>query len=257
MFLAVNIGNTHIVVGVFDGDDLWQEWRVSSNPSRTVDETRMTFRQLFLEKELLIREFRGCLISSVIPRLADTAGAALEELLGIVPLVLTHDLDLGVSNRYQHPEDVGTDRLANAVGGVERYGAPLIILDSGTATTFDVISSDRAYLGGIIMPGLEMSADALFQKTSLLPRIALSPPKEVIGRSTRDSIVSGLVWGTVAAVDDLVRRIRKEIGEADCPVVATGGNARLIVDLSSELERVDPDLTLYGLLKIWERNSSR
>jgi type III pantothenate kinase len=257
MFLAVDIGNTHCVLGVYDWDEqLRQVWRISSNPSRTEDEVRMTLAQLFRESGLTLAAVRGCVVSSTIPRLAKTFREALAALLGRPPLILTNDLDLGVENRYHHPEDVGADRLANAVGGIERYGAPLIVVDFGTATTFDVVTRDKAYLGGIIMPGLEMSADALFQKTSRLPRIAIEPPARVVGRSTRESIASGILRGSAAAVDRLIEQVREEIAEPECPVVATGGLARTVVPLTRHLEKVDDDLTLYGLLRVWLRNVS-
>ncbi len=254
MFLAVDIGNTHIVLGAYEGEELRQVWRLWSNPARTEDEMRVTMRQLLEESNFPTDSSWGCAISSVIPRLSHTLKSALSRLFEREPLVLTHELDLGIENRYRHPENVGPDRLANAVGGVVRYGAPLVVLDFGTATTFDVITADRAYVGGIIMPGLEMSADALFQKTSLLPRIAVEAPAKVIGRSTQESIASGLIWGSVAAVDRLADQVREEIGAPDCPVVATGGYAPTIGALSKAINRVDSDLTLYGLLQIWKRN---
>ena len=142
------------------------------------------------------------------------------------------------------------------MGGIERYGAPLIVVDVGTATTFDVVSADRAYLGGIIMPGLELSADVLYAKTARLPRIAIEPPPDrVIGRSTSETISSGLVRGTAAAVDRLVELIREELGAPDCPVVATGGPAETIARYTRVLDRIDDDLTLFGILRIWQRNS--
>jgi type III pantothenate kinase len=259
MFLAVNIGNTHVVVGLFEKETLRQTWRLHSDASRTEDEVRVLLRHALQESELLtdsaIRDsVRGAMVCSVIPRLAQTVRRALGALLGREPLILTHEIDLGIRNMYRHPENVGPDRLANAVGGIARYGAPLIVVDLGTATTFDVVSRDKAYLGGVILPGLEMSADALFRKTSLLPRIAIEKPAHVIGRSTEESITSGIVWGTAAAIDRLAAQIREELGEPDCPVIATGGDAATIAKLSREITRVDPDLTLYGILKAWERN---
>lgn len=254
MFMAVDIGNTHMVLGLFEKEVLRQTWRVRSDPARTEDETRALLRQLFQECDLSLDSLRGAMVCSVIPRLTHTLRDALAVLLGREPLVLTHELDLGIRNMYHYPENVGPDRLANAVGGVHRYGAPLIIVDFGTATTFDVISADKAYLGGVILPGLEMSADSLFQKTSLLPRVAIDKPAHVIGRSTFESITSGIVWGTAAVIDRLTAQIRDEMGEPDCPLVATGGHSATIAKLSHEISRVDPDLTLFGILKVWERN---
>jgi len=254
MFLSVNVGNTHIAYGLFQGQNLVRTWRVRADPARTDDESRLLIRQLFAEHDLSPDHIRGCMISSVIPRLSHTLSMALEGILGTKPTILHHSLDLGIENRYHHPENVGADRLANAVGGVVRYGAPLIIVDLGTATTLDVVSRDRAYLGGVILPGLEMSADSLFQKTSLLPRIAIEPPERTIGRTTIEAITSGLLLGTAGAVDELTRRIREEMAEPNCPLIATGGHGPVISRISKEISKTDPDLTLFGILKIWERN---
>ena len=254
MFMAVDIGNTHMVLGLFEKEVLRRTWRVRSDPARTEDETRALLRQLFQEGDFSLDSLRGAMVCSVIPRLTHTLREALGAVLGREPLVLTHELDLGIQNRYHYPENVGPDRLANAVGGVCRYGAPLIVVDFGTATTFDVISADKAYLGGVILPGLEMSADSLFQKTSLLPRVAIEKPAHVIGRSTFESITSGIVWGTAAVIDRLTAQIREEMGEPNCPLVATGGHSTTIANLSREISKVDPDLTLFGILKVWERN---
>lgn len=255
MFIAVDIGNTNVVLGAYEGEELLHVWRISSDASRTEDEYRATLLALFAESRLEERGAQGCMIASVIPRLSHTLGAALERLLGCKAMHLTPDLEMGILNMYEPPGDVGADRLANAAGGAQRYGAPLIIVDFGTATTLDVVSAERHYLGGVIMPGLEMSADALFQKTSLLPRIAIERPRRAIGRSTRESILSGLVWGSIAGADRLVEEAREELGAgADCEVVATGGYAPAMAALSRQITRVDTDLTLWGLLKIWQWN---
>ena len=257
MFLAVNAGNTRVVLGVYHGEELRRVWRISSDPARTEDEYGLLMRQFFRDGGVEPTAVRGAMISSVVARLTATLKTALRDLLGIEPLVLTHELDLGFRICYRDPKDVGADRLANTAGGMQRYGAPLIIVDSGTATTFDVLSADRDYLGGIILPGMDMSADALFQKTSLLPRIAIEPPRSVIGNSTQAAIASGIVWGTVGAVDRLILQVRQEIGAPDCRAVATGGYAEVLTSLSSELSQADPDLTLFGIRKIWERNAPK
>lgn len=254
MFLAVDAGNTNIVFGLYSGQTLLQTWRMKSDVHRTVDETRLFVKELLRDKEYDPRRIEASMVCSVIPRLSCTLHDALCKLTGQEPLLLTHELELGVKNLYHHPENVGPDRLANAAGAIARYGAPVIAVDFGTATTFDVVTRDKEYLGGVILPGLEMSADSLFQKTSLLPRIAISGPTRVIGRSTLESITSGIVLGGAAMVDALTARIRAEMGEPDCPLIATGGHANTLATYSREIKTVDADLTLFGMLKIWEWN---
>ncbi len=253
MFLAIDVGNTHTVIGLYEGQNLAHVWRITSVAERTEDETRALLANLFAERNLSVGSVRGAGIASVIPRVTASIAAAVRALVEVEPLVINSECNLGIENHYKHPENVGADRLANAVGGIERYGAPLIVVDMGTATTFDVMSSDRAYIGGIIIPGLEMSADALYQKTSLLPRIAIDNPGPVIGGSTIEAITSGIMRGTVAAIDRLIEQVRDEMHEPDCKVVATGGHSRKIARLSQHLETVDADLTLFGILTIWQR----
>jgi type III pantothenate kinase len=257
MFLALNVGNTHVVPGVFDGDKLIKTWRLRSDPARPRDEYRLLLRQLLEEEGMDFSQIDGCMISSVIPRLSFTLRDALEPVVKVPVMDLHCRLDLGFQILYRHPEDVGPDRLADAVGGIARYGAPLIVVDFGTATTFNIITPQSEYLGGVIMPGLEMSADALFQKTSRLPRVAVAPPEKVIGRSTFEAIASGIVWGTIAAIDGLADKIRAELGLPECRVVATGGNAATLSSHSRVISEVNPDLTLYGILIAWRRNQGR
>jgi type III pantothenate kinase len=254
MFLSIDVGNTQIVLGLYESDRLRETWRLAADPERTGDEYAMLIAGLLGRAGFDPAALAGSMISSVIPRLTQSLSAAILSVSRVEPMVLTHDLDLGIENRYERRENVGADRLANAVGGVERYGAPLIVVDLGTATTFDVISADRAYLGGAIMPGLEIGADALFRRTSLLPRVAIEPPSSAIGRSTNEAIASGLVWGTVGAIDKLAQKIRAELGAPECLVVATGGHAATVARFSETISKVDPDLTLFGILRIWQRN---
>jgi type III pantothenate kinase len=255
MFLAVDAGNTNIVLGLYEGEILRKTWRMKSDVHRTTDETRLFLRQLLQEKDVNVDCITAAMVASVIPRLSGTLQDALEELTGIRPMLLTHELELGIQNLYNHPENVGPDRLANAVGGIARYGAPLAVVDFGTATTFDVITRNKEYLGGVILPGLEMSADSLFQKTSMLPRIAIARPDRVIGRSTLEAITSGIVLGSAAMVDALMLRIREELSEPDCTLIATGGHAPTLAAYSHEIKLVDNDLTLFGMLKAWEQNT--
>lgn len=253
MLLAADVGNTKVAFGLFDGAELLERWTIRTDLKKTADEYALLIRQLFEMRQRPIGDVSAAIMASVVPSVDRSIGAALAGICHAQMLVVSPATPLGLQNLYEVPEEVGADRLANAVGGKAMRGAPVIIIDFGTATTFDVVSPEGDYLGGLIMPGLEMEAQALFDYTAKLPRVSPKRPKRVLGKTTVASIRSGLFWGYVSAVDGLIRRMREELG-GDWPVVATGGYAPSIASESEFIEYVEPDLTLHGLRMIWDVN---
>jgi len=253
VLLAADVGNTKIAFGLFDGEELLERWTIRTDQTKTADEYGLLIRQLFEMRGTPSEAVHAAVMASVVPSVDRPVGAALAGICHAQVLVVGPDTPLGIRNLYDHPEEVGADRLANAVGGKALRGAPVIVVDFGTATTFDVVTPEGDYAGGIIMPGMEMAAQALFTLTAKLPRVAPKRPKRVLGKTTVSSIRSGLFWGFVSAVDGLVERLRAELG-GDWPVVATGGYAPPIAAESRYIGHVEPDLTLHGLRIIWDRN---
>ena len=252
MLFAMDIGNTQIAAGLFVHGVLKAHWRLSSTREHTEDETWVTLASISRANGYDIKKSTGLAISSVVPDMTPTLTKLAEKYLNLQALVVRHDLDLGLKIHYHNPANVGADRLCNAVGGYEKYGGPLIIVEFGTATTFDVVSGKGDYLGGIIAPGVETSSMILHQRAAKLPRVGLQFPQHVIGTSTETSIQSGLLYGTVEMIGGLVRRINDELG-TQARTIATGGLARLVVDKIDAIETIDPYLTLEGLYMIYQR----
>jgi type III pantothenate kinase len=257
MLLALDIGNTNIVVGVFHGDQLIHSWRLSTQRQRTADEMGMWVLQLFQHGELAPHDIDAVVAASVVPTLTAPTVEMARRYFGREPLIVDGTVDTGMPNLYGAPAEVGADRIVNGVAAFERYGRAegraLIVVDFGTATTFDAISRRGEYLGGVICPGVNISADALFERAARLPRVNVSRPEAVIGRTTVGSIQSGLFYGYIGLVEGVVHRMRHELGD---PVasVATGGLAELIAPETTAIDQVDRDLTLHGLRLIWRRN---
>ncbi len=264
MLLAVDAGNTQTVVGLYnqvdaaDGtrrpsDGLVDQWRISTEADRTADEFAVMLQGFLGLRGFSLDDIEGMAISSGVPRMT----AALRELsdhhLDFDPVVIAPGVRTGISILYENPKEVGADRIANAVGAVDLYGGPTIIADFGTATTCDAVSAKGEYLGGAIAPGVEISMDALVGRAAALRAVELREPKNVLGRSTVESIQSGAVYGFAAQVDGLCDRIQAEIGE--CTIVATGGLSELIAPLSRTIEHVEPWLTLHGLRLVYEMNA--
>jgi type III pantothenate kinase len=248
LLLAVDVGNTQTVFGLFDGSELREHWRVATEPSRSGDELGALYGN-FLDLDAV----DGVSLASTVPELHRSyeefaKDYARAELLELGPGVKT-----GVPIRYDDPREVGPDRVANAVAAVDRYGAPCIVVDFGTSTNFDVVSADAEYVGGVLAPGIEVSMDALFRRAARLFEVDFIEPPTVIAKNTAASLQSGLVYGFAGQVDGIVERIRGELGE-EAQTVATGGLADLIVPHARTLDRVDPFLTLEGLRLVWERN---
>ncbi len=254
MLLALDVGNTNIVAGVFEDDGLIARWRLTTEARRTADEYAVLLRSLFQAADVDGTNVDGVVIASVVPAAQETLKQALEQYWHIEAMTVSHELDFGIPVRYNPPNAVGADRLANAIAAIALYGAPAIVVDFGTATTFDVISSRGEYLGGAIAPGLEISEDALLLRTAQLPRVALHPPSSAIGTSTVTSLQSGILFGYAGLVDGLVHRISMELGD-NVHVIATGGLATTVSPLAESVQQVDVDLTLVGLRLIYERNT--
>ncbi|MBS3901638.1 MAG: type III pantothenate kinase [Dethiobacter sp.] len=253
MLLAVDVGNTNIVLGVYQGRELKVSWRISTNREQTGDEYGIIFKNLFAQAGIDDSQLSGMIVSSVVPPLMFSLEEMAKRYFRFDPLVVGPGMKTGLNIKIDNPREVGADRIVNAVAGIELYGGPLIIVDFGTATTFDAISRNGEYLGGAIAPGISISTEALFQRAAKLPRVELIKPKRVIGRDTISSMQSGIIYGFIGQVDGVVKRMTQEFPEKP-KVVATGGLAALLVADSETLEIVNPLLTLEGLLIIYERN---
>ncbi|GFR38432.1 type III pantothenate kinase [Insulibacter thermoxylanivorax] len=255
MILVMDVGNTNIVLGVYEGKELLHNWRLSTNRSATADEYGLMISNLFKHVQLDVSEISGVILSSVVPPLNHLMEEMCERYLGKNPFIVGPGLKTGLNIRYENPKEVGADRIVNAVAAIEQYGAPLIIVDFGTATTYDYIDEHGQYIGGAIAPGIGISTEALYQKAAKLPRIELSKPKSTVGRNTVASMQSGIIYGYVGQVDGIVSRICAET-KLKPRVIATGGFAELIASESKTIEIVDPLLTLTGLRILYERNIS-
>ncbi|WP_024832816.1 type III pantothenate kinase [Ruminiclostridium josui] len=254
MILVVDVGNTHIVLGVFEGKKLLANWRLGTNKEQTSDELGMLILGLFNHEKLSVDKVDAVIVASVVPPIMYTLEHAIKKYINVQPMIIGPGTKTGINIRYQNPKEVGADRIVNAVAGFDLYGGPLIIVDMGTATTFCAISEKGEYLGGVICPGMKISAEALYQKAAKLPRIDLVKPEGVIGKNTVSSMQSGVFYGYVGQVDYIVNRIKKEMQEDNIRVIATGGLSRLIAEESVTINDVNPTLTLEGLRLIYERN---
>jgi type III pantothenate kinase len=258
MLLAIDVGNTNIVLGVFEGEALRWSWRLATQRERTSDELGILASELFAHAGLARDRVKGIILSSVVPPLTRPAVEMCRRYFGQETLVVDPATNTGMPVLYEPPSDVGADRVVNAVAAYELYGRPrqrpLIVVDFGTATTFDAITGKGEYLGGVICPGVGISADALFQRAARLPRVDVQKPARVIGRTTVSSMQSGLFFGYVSMVDGIVARMRAELGEPRAGCIGTGGMAEIIEGEAEAIEEVNADLTMIGLRLIWERN---
>ena len=252
MLLVIDVGNTNTSLGVYEGERLVTHWRLTTARARTVDEYGVLSRNLFALAGLDFKEINAVAVASVVPQLNFTVKRMAEEYFHLSPLFIDHTTETGMEILYQPPSDVGADRIVDAVAARHKYGAPCIVVDFGTATTFNAISAEGKYLGGVITPGIQISSDALFERAARLPRVEIKRPQVVIGASTMGAIQSGLYYGYIGLVDGILRRMREELGGTP-RVVSTGGLAPLIATGSELIETVDDTLTLEGLRLIYEK----
>ncbi|HEX8145312.1 MAG TPA: type III pantothenate kinase [Pyrinomonadaceae bacterium] len=255
MLLVIDVGNTNTSLGVYDGERLVADWRLTTERARTVDEYGVHARNLFALAGIDFQAITAVAVASVVPPLNYTLKRMSEVYFDRTPLFIDHTVETGLKILYQPPGDVGADRIVDAVAAIHKYGAPCIIVDFGTATTFDAINERGEYLGGVITPGITISSDALFARTARLPRVEIKRPSSVIGTSTIGSMQSGLYYGYAGLVDGILRRMIEELGGSP-RVIATGGLAPLIATGSELIETIDDTITLEGLRLIYERTKT-
>ncbi|OIQ59229.1 type III pantothenate kinase [Moorella thermoacetica] len=254
MLLAIDVGNTNIVLGIFAGHELKCHWRVASDRQKTADEYGLILRQLAHYQGLDLKEIQGVALASVVPTLTQVLTEMITSQLGRQPLVIGPGVKTGMPIRFENPREVGADRIVNGVAVYELYGGPAIVVDFGTATTFDAISEQGEYLGGAIAPGIGIATDALFARAAKLPRVELVRPPRLIGKNTVACMQAGIMYGFIGQVEGIITRMQAEMG-GRAIVVATGGLAGLIGPEVNCIDRVDPMLTLEGLRIVYERNT--
>lgn len=255
MLLAIDTGNTNTLFAIHDGKEWLVEWRIATDAARTADEYAVWFYQLMDMQGLKFNDISACVISTVVPQSLFNMRNLARRHLNIEPLVVGEDgVKLGIKAKIDNPREVGADRLVTAIGALTRYKAPLIIVDSGTATTFDVVNEAGDFVGGIITPGINLSVKALHEAAAQLPRIAIVKPEKVIGTNTVSAMQSGIFWGYIGLIDGLLRKIKEESGD-DYTVIGTGGVASLFDGASDEIDHYDSQLTIDGLYEIWRLNS--
>lgn len=254
MLLVMDVGNSHTVIGLYDGEELRGNWRIVTTNYRTGDELRILFTMLLQQDGIERNHVTGCCISSVVPQLNPGLQTVSRDGFDVEPIMVEPGIKTGIKLHNENPKEVGADRIVNAVAATDEHSGDIIIIDFGTATTFDYVTAKSEYKGGIIVPGIQLSADALFEHCAKLPRVEIAIPPTVIGRDTISNIRSGLTYGYADLVDGLVRRMAQE---ADCSptVVATGGLAPIISEVATTIDVVDPLLSLKGLRSVYQKNA--
>jgi type III pantothenate kinase len=253
MLLVIDIGNTNIVFGVYEDDTLINHWRLSTSIQKTVDEYAILLNSLLYFEKIKLNQIDSAVISCVVPPLLIPFEIICRKYVGIRPILVEPGIKTGMPILYENPSELGADRIVNAISGYEKYKRALIIVDFGTATTFDYITPKGEYVGGAIAPGIMISLEALFERASKLPRVELIKPKSIIGKNTVYAMQSGIIYGYVSLVDGIVKRMEEEV-KTDPYIIATGGLASLIYKESETIDEVDEFLTLRGLKMLYERN---
>ena len=253
MILVIDVGNTNTVIGVYQGTELIEHWRIASDRNKTEDEFGMIFKDLFEHHHIALSDIDGAIISSVVPPMIFPLEKMVKKYFKINPIIVGPGVKTGINIKMENPREVGADRIVNAVAAIEIYGTPLIIVDFGTATTFDYIDEQGTYQGGAIAPGIGISTEALYQRAAKLPRIELVKPASIIGKNTITAMQSGIVFGFAGQVDAIVNRMKEQSNETP-KVIATGGLAELIASESHSIDTVNSLLTLEGLRMIYLRN---
>ncbi|MGH3441100.1 MAG: type III pantothenate kinase [Nitriliruptorales bacterium] len=257
MLLAVDIGNSQTVLGVFERDELVEHWRISTDAVRTADEVALVFQGLLAFADLsFTRNVHGIVVSSVVPMVTEILREMIERYFLFDPVLVAPGIRTGINLRYENPREIGPDRIANAVAVGELHGAPGIVVDFGTSTNFDIVDANGDFVGGVIAPGVMTSMNALVARAARLPKVEVSRPRSVIGQTTVEAMQSGIVYGFAGQVDAIVRRIQDTLDAPDAVVVATGGLASAVLEECATIDDHDPWLTLRGLRLIWERNTS-
>jgi type III pantothenate kinase len=256
MLLAIDTGNTNTLFAVHDGKTWRAQWRSATDMTKTADDYAVWLSQLMEINGLSLAQVDSCIISTVVPQSLFNQRNFARRYLKVEPFVIGENVDLFVEVRMAKPSEVGADRLVNAVGAHANYPGPLIVIDSGTATTFDIVGADGGFEGGIISPGINLSMKALHDAAAKLPRVAIQKPAQVIGRDTVEAMQSGVFWGYIDLIDGLVERIKAEYGQP-MTAIATGGVASLFQGAASRIDQFDPDITIKGLLLLYERNTKQ
>jgi type III pantothenate kinase len=254
MLLAIDAGNTNVVFAVHDGAEWRGRWRIATRADRTSDEYAVWLMQLVQLQGLGLDAFKACIISSVVPQSIFNLRNLSRRYLKVEPLVIGDNAELGIEVRIEKPSEAGADRLVNAIGGFMSYGGPLIIIDSGTATTFDVVGADGAFEGGVISPGVNLSMQALHTAAAKLPRVAIQRPERIIGKDTVEAMQAGVFWGYIGLIEGLISRIKQDYGHP-MKVIATGGIVSLFEGATDAIDVFDGDLTIRGMLEIYRRNT--
>lgn len=257
MILVIDVSNTNMVFGVFDGEALKASWRLSTQSGRTSDETGLLIRSLFEYSEVSVTDVEAVVVSSVVPDVMYSMLNGIRKFLKLDPMIVRAGMKTGINLRMENPKEMGTDRIVNLVAAYEIYGGPAIVADYSTATTFDVVSGEGEFLTGITAPGLEICADALYQKAAKLPKFEIVRPRSIITRNTVESMQAGLVYGHIGEAIYIIEEIRKHFGFPDMKVIATGGFAQIIQNEKKIFDVYDPVLALQGLRLIYEKNKNR